>query len=82
MKVSGYVRVSESMSVGDFSAIDKHEDSVDAAINGTKVNSVKSVMTIPDTVFPPTFHHPSLRFKVLSNSRAFNRSGSVSGSGS
>jgi phosphoribosyl 1,2-cyclic phosphodiesterase len=80
-RISGHVRVSESMSVDGFggrSILDGANESneKDLVLDSESSRYINDFFNNPR---PPTFHPPSFGVTVLGNSHGFDKSGSVSG---
>ena len=81
-RISGHVKVSESMSVDGFGGnsirVEAKDptDRNDLALDSESSRYVSDFINNPP---PPTFHPPSFGVTVLGNSHGFDKSGSVSG---
>lgn len=82
-RLSGHVKVSESMRVDGFGEIDivddaKEEEDGEKGVDGHGSKSLTMERTM-EKVLPKTFYPPSFGVTVLGNSHGFDKSGSVSG---
>jgi glyoxylase-like metal-dependent hydrolase (beta-lactamase superfamily II) len=82
-RLSGHVKVSESMRVDGFGEIDavddaKEEEDDEKGVDGHGSISLTMESTM-EKVLPKTFYPPSFGVTVLGNSHGFDKSGSVSG---
>jgi glyoxylase-like metal-dependent hydrolase (beta-lactamase superfamily II) len=73
-RISGHLKVSESMSVDGFGGHSMLDD-----VQTRESESSHVVDEIHRNLPPPTFHPPSFGVTVLGNSHGFDKSGSVSG---
>jgi glyoxylase-like metal-dependent hydrolase (beta-lactamase superfamily II) len=88
-RLSGHVKVSESMSVDGFGGHSILDDFMPSTKSDTNIDgdsmlaknseSSRHMDDIFPHVAPPTFHPPSFGVTVLGNSHGFDKSGSVSG---
>ena len=75
-RISGHVKVSESMSVDGFGGRSMSDVAKELALDSESSRYIDDLVNNPR---PPTFHPPSFGVTVLGNSHGFDKSGSVSG---
>jgi glyoxylase-like metal-dependent hydrolase (beta-lactamase superfamily II) len=79
-RISGHIKVSESMSVDGFGGHSMlSDDTKDSTAESQLPFDSESSRYIDDMIKLPTFHPPSFGVTVLGNSHGFDKSGSVSG---